>query len=440
MNNFMLLMLAFALVLMNAFFVGAEFGMVKLRETRVATLKRSYGMRGKILAQVHKHLDAYLSACQLGITLASLGLGWVGEPALAQLLEPFFLALGIDSHELIAFLAFLIAFSILSFLHIVVGELMPKSLAIRQSEKVSLWTAIPLYAFYWLMYPAIWILNSCANALLRLMHLDGSNKKDASYTPEEIKLVVNASHLHGQLSKQETEILKHAMDFADLRAADVMRPIDDMITVSLEQPITEALSIIHKYRYSRYPVYSHTDNAIVGIVHVKDLFAALYAKKKIVSLKPLMRPILKISRRTAAMKLLNEFRRGMSHFALVYRNGYEQPLGFVTLDHLFLVLVGRIRDEFHKTQEEWIIAPDGAYIMSGKASLYTVERALDIDIESNEATEEKVDTIAGLILTHLGRLPKQGEKVVFPQFIAIVTQLKGHRILQVAIHPHLSNR
>src|SRR6185437_16759682 len=169
MDHFLFLLLAFAFVLLNAFFVSAEFAMVKLRQTQVVAIQRTYGLRGKILAEVHQHLEAYLSACQLGITLASLALGWVGEPALAHLFKPFFDTMGISSHELITVISFFIAFSILSFLHIVVGELMPKSLAIRQSEIISIWTAIPLYVFYWIMYPAILILNSCSNFLLRIM-------------------------------------------------------------------------------------------------------------------------------------------------------------------------------------------------------------------------------------------------------------------------------
>src|SRR3990167_4946645 len=171
MMTFFLLSTAFFLVLLNAFFVAAEFGMVKLRHTRMAVIQEEYPWRGSILAKVHNELDAYLSACQLGITLASLGLGWIGEPAFSALLEPAFSFLGFNL-KFVEIISFLIAFSLLSFLHIVIGELMPKSLAIRQSEQISLWTAIPLYAFYWLMYPVIWVLNSCSNLLLKWLKLD----------------------------------------------------------------------------------------------------------------------------------------------------------------------------------------------------------------------------------------------------------------------------
>ena len=159
MSNLFYLLSAFLLLFLNAFFVAAEFGMVKLRNTQVNLIEKTYGTRGRVLADIHKHLDAYLSACQLGITLASLGLGWIGEPAMAYLLEPILLVLGVTSTKFINIIALVTAFTLLSFLHIVVGELMPKSLAIRQPESVSLWTAVPLYGFYWLMYPLIASLN-----------------------------------------------------------------------------------------------------------------------------------------------------------------------------------------------------------------------------------------------------------------------------------------
>lgn len=435
MEEFIYIIIALLLVLLNAFFVSAEFGMVKLRNTRVAALRRTQGIRGKILAEVHKHLDAYLSACQLGITLASIGLGWVGEPAFAHLLEPVFKAAGIGTPELVVFISFFTAFTFISFLHIVIGELVPKSLAIRQSERVSIWTALPLYGFYWLMYPAIFILNACSNYILKISGLDTTQKGDLSYTPEEIKLVLNTSHLYGQFTKQESEILKHTIDFAELKVADVMRSADEMIVVVLEEPISESLKTIYKYRYSRYPVYGKERDEIVGIIHVKDLFAKMYGNEKIENLESIMRPIVKVTRRVTAVKLLNKFRQGSPHFALVYTNMNMPPAGFVTLDHLFQVLVGRIRDEFHNTQDEWEVADDGAFIMHGNTPYYAIERALDIDIELDENIEDEIDTITGLILNHIERLPLLNEIIEFEQFTIRILDMKGHRIHRVAVYP-----
>lgn len=433
MLNVVLLMLALALVLLNAFFVAAEFGMVKLRETRVSEIKDDYGLRGAILEQVHKHLDAYLSACQLGITLASLGLGWIGEPAVSDLLHPLFLFLGISSPELAKFISFLTAFSILSFLHIVVGELMPKSLAIRQSETVSIWTAIPLYVFYWIMFPAIWLLNTCSNFLLNLLGLNISKNGDNFYSTEEIKLILGASHSHGELTKAEADIIEHTLEFADLKVTEVMRPPEDMVVLDIQRPIKDLMKTAMDHRYSRYPVYDSKKNEILGVIHVKDLFLAQLAEKKIESLIPYIRPILKVKHRMYALDLLHKFREGMPHFALIYM-GKDNLLGFVTFDNLLHILLGRMTDEFHRTRDDWVKNADGSLIVRGECSIYSLEKALDQDISLNEE-EEELDTIAGLILTRFGGLPKVGDKMSFEEFDLLIKETSGTRIQKIIIYP-----
>lgn len=424
------ILLALSLVMLNAFFVAAEFGMVRLRQTRVKVMEKTYGVRGKILALVHKDLDAYLSACQLGITLASLGLGWIGEPAFSALLMPVFDVIEIIPTPMVHFLSFFIAFSLLSFLHIVVGELMPKSLAIRQSEKVSVWTALPLYGFYWMMYPAIWLLNNCSNFLLKLLKLHKIHKGENFYSSEEIKLILNASHLHGELKKAERDILEHTLDFADLQVTDVMRPIDEMVTLDINQPVDQLLKTVMGTRYSRYPIIDSTHQDIIGIVHVKDLFSALYEQNQISSLRDVIRPILKVTTHLPALDLLRRFRTGMPHFAVIYQ-GAESPVGFITLDNLLHILVGRIKDEFHKTRDDWTELPDGGYLMKGNSPLYSVERALDIDIY----TEDNVTTLYGLITSKLGGLPKKGETIEFDEFTAIIEKMYRSKISEIKIYP-----
>lgn len=430
MINVAWILVAFALVLMNAFFVAAEFGMVKLRHTRVETLKKAYGFRGQILAYVHQHLDAYLSACQLGITLASLGLGWVGEPAFARLLTPVFLYFQVTSPQLTTIVSFFIVFTLLSFLHIVVGELMPKSLAIRQSEQVSLWTAIPLYGFYWLMYPAIWLLNTCAIFLLNLTGLGSFNRGEHFYSTDEIKLILSTSHLHGELTKDEAEILEHTLIFADLKVTEIMRPREEMVMLNISQPIETILSTIMEHRYSRYPVYDPKKHKIIGIIHVKDLFAVLYQKGEITQLRSFLRPTLKVSRRLPALNLLRKFREGMSHFALVFRG--SEVIGFVTLDNLLHVLIGRIKDEFHRTQDDWILNSDDSLTVRGDCSIFALEQALDRNIDIGP---DQAETVAGLILNRLGGLPKEGDKLEFKEFKLVVEKMRGYRILKVRVRP-----
>ncbi len=427
--NFLLMCVGFFLVLLNAFFVAAEFGMVKLRHTRIEQIKNIYGLRSKILVQINKHLDAYLSACQLGITLASLGLGWIGQPATAALLAPALKWAGVSSKDLVEFISILVAFFFLSFLHIVVGELMPKSLAIRQSERVSLWTAVPLYGFYWLMYPAIRILNACSNYLLKAVKLDEAEPGDKGYSTEEIKLILNTSHLHGELTKDELEILEHALDLADLQVTEIMRPIAEMTALEANQSVEEALAIILKTRYSRYPLYQDAEDNITGIIHIKDLLPVISEGQKS-SLNTLARPILKIREHLPALELLKKFREGMPHFAIVLSKRND-PIGFIALDNLLHILLGRIKDEFHKTRDDWIALPDGGFLMNGNCSIYALERALDIDISPED---EQINTVAGLILQKIHRIPKPGEHITFNQFGVIIDRMKGPRIMKVRVY------
>jgi CBS domain containing-hemolysin-like protein len=429
-SNFLLILLAFLLVLLNAFFVAAEFGMVKLRSTRVEAIKNTYGLRGKILFHVHQHLDTYLSACQLGITIASLGLGWIGEPAFAYFIEPMLQFTGVSSTQLTTVIAFFIAFSFISILHIVVGELMPKSLAIRQSERVSVWTAIPLYGFYWLMYPAIWLLNNCSNFLLKIFGLDMVHHGEHFYSTAEIKLLLSASHLHGELTKEEVEIIEHTLDLADLKVTEVMRFSEEMVIININKPIHQIMDIIMEHRYSRYPVYDPDQKDVIGIVHVKDILPILYQQGGLKEIRSLLRPVLKVSRRVPAMDLLRKFREGMPHFALVY-SGQETIIGFITLDNLLQVLIGRIKDEFHRTNVDWILNDDGSISASGNCSIYSLEQAIDRDID----IEDEIDILNGLFFHRVGYVPKQGERVEFPEFDAVIEKATASKIIKVRIFP-----
>lgn len=427
-----LVLLAFGFVLLNGFFVVAEFALVKLRHTQVETLQLSHGWRGRMLAKVHKQLDAYLSACQLGITLASLGLGWIGEPAFAYWFTPVLHLLGITSTKTVQVIAFAAAFSVISFLHIVVGELMPKTLAIRRAENWALWTAAPLYGFYWLMYPAIWLLNASANSMLNLFRLTNSSHSEQTYSLEELKLILKASHRHGELSQVEADMLEHTLDFAELQIADVMRPADEMVALDINAQLKDNLAIIMKTRYSRYPIYLAERDRVIGILHIKDLFAASQESKRITSLKPLLRPALKVKPESLALDLFQQFQKGMPHFALAYHRG--RIVGFITLDNLLQVLLGRMKDEFHLTRQDGIMLNDGSFLVKGNTSIYTLEQLLELDLSDYD-----VPTVSGLILQHLQRFPAVGETIELPSFILVVEKIHGPRITQVHVYPKVGN-
>ena len=428
-GNLFLIVVALLLVLLNGFFVAAEFGLVKLRQTRVKAIAKAHGWRGRILAKVHQDLDAYLSACQLGITLASLGLGWIGEPAFADLLAPLMLAVGFDDERMIHGVAFFVAFFVISYLHIVVGELAPKSIAIRVSERVGLWTAPPLYAFYWLMYPAIWALNHSANWVLRRLRLDLPHGHENQYSAQELKVILRTSRAEKGFTSDEWRVLAQAIDFRDLEVADLMRPFQEAVTLAEDDVLEDSLEKIARYRFSRYP-YLDAKGNIKGVVHLKDVFIALQKSPVLASLEALVRPVEVVSPRLPATELFRRFRQGAPHFAVVaFENSH--PLGYITLDNLLGALVGEIRDEFRQSQNEWSKLDDGSLIGKGSLPLFTLERALGIDID-----ECGVDTIGGLIMQQLGDLPEEGQRIEFPQFDAVVKRMAGPRILLVRIQPH----
>ncbi|MCL2298030.1 MAG: hemolysin family protein [Proteobacteria bacterium] len=426
-HNLFLIFVALLLVLLNGFFVAAEFALVKLRQTRVKAIAKIYGWRGRILLKVYARLDAYLSACQVGITLASLGLGWIGEPAFAQLIRPLLLAVGVESTAVLHGISFFVAFFTISYLHIVVGEQAPKMLAIRQAEKVGIWTAFPLYAFYWLMYPAIWFLNHSANRLLRTMGLDTGSLQDSQYSPEELKVILRSSRADTHATGDEWKVLAQALDFRDLDVGDLMRPANEMVVLSARDGLEKNLEKMVEHRFSRYP-YLDEEGQVEGVVHVKDVLHAVQRGEP-VSLEALARPIETVSTHLPATELLRRFRQGAPHFTVVTTQK-GRPLGFITMDNVLGALVGEIRDEFRQSQREWAQLDDGTLIGKGSLPIFTLERALGIDIE-----ETGVDSVGGLIMQKLGDVPEEGQKIEFDRFDAVVKKMKGPRIVMVRIYP-----
>ncbi|NHZ35221.1 hemolysin family protein [Massilia rubra] len=436
MQNALLVLLALFLVALNGFFVAAEFGIVTLRKTRVRAIAKSQGVRGRLLGKVHGQLDAYLSACQLGITLASLGLGWVGEPAFASLLEPVFGLLGVESVKIIHTVSFVIAFSVISFLHIVVGELAPKSLAIRNPEVVGLWTAPALYIFYWSMYPAIYLLNGSANLVLRLAGLSGSGGHDAHYSTEELKLILRTSQPGEKFTRDERHILAQSLDFSQLSVADLMRPINEVIALHANKSLEENLQTVVRNRFSRYPYFDSNGEDVLGVIHLKDLFFAQQAGRPIKDLTQFLRPVETMSARTPAQQMFRRFRDGAPHFALIGEKG-KRPVGFITLDNLLGAMVGEIRDEFRLNENDWLRQPDGTLI--GKASLpiFSLERILGIDIDNETLGLDEVESVGGLLMVKLGDIPKQGQRIEFPHFDIVVKKMNGPRIVLIKVIPQV---
>ena len=440
MENILLIVAALLLVALNGFFVAAEFGLVKLRQTRIRAIVKTQGLRGRILAIVHHDLDVYLSACQLGITLASLGLGWIGEPAFASLFEPVFSLLGVASPAMIEGVSFAIAFFLISFLHIVVGELVPKSMAIRGPERIGLWCALPLYGFYWLMYPAILLLNLSANWVLKVSGLAQELGHDAQYSSDELKLILRSGARQAQgiqgsgskFTRDEWNLLAHTLDFGELKVADLMRPAHEIVGLSAANTLQENLQIIYRNRFSRYPYFDAEHQQVLGLLHLKDVFIAQQDSKPIVNLTDYLRPVQYIAPNLSAQELLRQFRTGAPHFAVIGRTG-QPPQGFVTLDNLLSVLVGEIRDEFRHNNSEWTRAEDGTLQGKGSLPIVTLEHMLGSDLEYDDS----VDSVGGLVMAQLGEVPREGQTVNFDAFDIVVEKMKGPKILLVKVYPKI---
>ena len=408
--------------------MAAEFSLVKLRSTRVRTIANTLGWRGRILARVHTHLDTYLSACQLGITLASLGLGWIGEPAFAALIVPFLVNIGVTSQKLIHSIAFIFAFFTISYLHIVLGELVPKSLAIRMSERVGIWTAPALYAFYWLMFPVIWLLNLSSSFVISALKLNTKAGHDSQYTPEELKLILRSSRASDGFSNDEWKVLAQAIDFRELKVSDLMHPFNEVTALMEKDSFDDSMDRVLQHRYSRYPIVNN-DGVVTGIVHIKDIFVALRKDANFADIKSLARPVELVLPNTHAMALFRKLQKGAPHLTVIGLAD-APPIGFITLDNLLSALVGDIRDEFRQSQSEWAKLEDGSLLGKGSLSINTLERTLGIDIESDDA-----DTIAGLVLWTIGELPKEGQRVEFNAFDVVIKKMIGPRILLVRVYP-----
>jgi CBS domain containing-hemolysin-like protein len=428
-ETLLLTLLGFALVFLNGFFVAAEFAIVKLRRTQADELGRTHGLRGRVLRTVRTHLDAYLSACQLGITLASLGLGWIGEPAFARLLEPVLAFVGVDDPQVLHSIAFAVAFAFISFLHIVLGELAPKSVAIRRAEAVSLNTALPLYVFYWLMYPFIYVLNGAANVIVRRLGVELASEGDAVHSVDELRSVLRASHRHGELGSVETQILVHGLELGELTIGDLMRPLSELVWLSAGSSIGAVLAEVRSTRYTRYPVRDPESGRFTGLLHIKDLIAADERLRDIQDLQRYLRRMPYFDENASLLKVLKAFRTGDPHFGIV-TDTLGTEIGFVTFEHVIEALFGPIEDEFAKKSPSWQRAGDGSVSGAGSLSLLSLEDAIGKPTPSVD-----VNSIGGLVQERLGRLPRQGERIRFAHFEVEVLQMAGPKIELVRVTP-----
>ncbi|MFA4132069.1 MULTISPECIES: hemolysin family protein [unclassified Brevibacillus] len=417
------LILVMILVLLNGFFVATEFAIVKVRESRIAQLAAEGNKRAVDVERVLHNLDAYLSACQLGITLASLGLGWLGEPAIAHLLHPVFRYFHLNE-TVVTSISFIIAFSLITFLHIVLGELAPKTLAIQYSEKVVLAVAKPIQHFYKIMYPFIQMLNWSASHFLGLFHISLEPHQEA-HTEEEIRILVNESHKSGLIDQTELMLVDNIFDFSETMAREIMVPRTDMVVLNLRDPFDENVKHVQNGRFTRYPVVDGDKDHVVGSLHIKDMLTGLLEGES-QDLQTFMRPILTVPETISISRLLTMLQKQRGQMAIII-DEYGGTAGLVTLEDIMEEIVGDIQDEFDDERPE-VERSDGMLSLDGRMLLEEAGDYLDIELESSD-----VDTLAGWIYMQIDHPPRVGDRVKEGKYEFIVGEVDHYRITRVYV-------
>ncbi|MDO3680575.1 hemolysin family protein [Paenibacillus ehimensis] len=418
--------LIIVLVLLNGFFVAAEFAMVKVRNSRIDTLAQSGNVSARFAQKITGNLNAYLSACQLGITLASLGLGWVGEPAIAAFLEPILKDwLGLNP-VVIHTISFLTAFSLITALHITLGEQFPKTYAIRQSENVTLWSALPVIIFYKLMYPFIWMLNGASNWMLKRAGIEPATEHESAHTEEEIRVLVKESHKSGFIDNTELTLFDNIFEFTETNAREIMIPRTEMACLYANLSFEENMEIALREMRTRYPVCDRDKDNVIGFVHIKDLMKSNGA---LTELRSIVRPIAKVPDSMPISRLLKLMQWKKVQIALLI-DEYGGTSGMVTLEDILEEIVGEIQDEFDPDERARVEKKDEFnYSIDGLMLIDEVNDQFGLEIES-----EDYDTIGGWMYSQVELPPKHGQSVVYQnEFEFVIEETDDLRIARLAV-------
>ena len=421
------------LVLANGFFVASEFALVAVRKSRIESLANEGNKGAKRLFEMLNNLNAYISATQLGITLASLGLGWVGEPAVAALLEPVLIRVGeltgatfLASGTVLHTISFIIAFSIITFLHIVFGELAPKTAALEISERVSLWCALPLQIFYKVFYYPIRLLDWTGTKTVRLFGLHPSGEHGSVYTEDEIRQLINVSEQSGHLNKEERRLINRVFEFSETTVKEAMVPRTEIVGVSENCTLEEIARAFQQNGYSRLPVWRGSLDDIVGFIHSKDLMPYLLRPRAFQLEKVVQKPMYVVD--TARLEdVLRQMQRAKAHFGFVVdeHGGVE---GIITLEDLLEEIVGDISDEHDEEVNEQIHRiGDDVFILDGGLAVRDLNRRLNLNLPVSEA----YTTIAGFLMNESGQILNEGEQVKFNGHVFKVEKVDKRRITQV---------
>ncbi len=424
------LLVAVLLLAANGFYVAAEFALVKSRGYRIDALATEGNMGAQLVQRMLKDVEAYLACCQLGITMASLGLGWVGEPTVSALLTPLLAPTGMPD-EAVHITAFLVGFLVFSSLHIVLGEQVPKTFAIRQPEPVALWIAYPLHASFLLFYPLNWSLNRATRAILRLFGVAEGNYQEV-LTHAELEGLLDVSAEHGEVEESQAEYIHNLFRFGELDVSDVMVHRTVMHTIDADQPIAAIVEDFLASPYTRIPLWEREPENIIGIVHVKDLLRALKAaggKVEAINIRSVAAKPWFVPDTTSVPDQLNAFLKRKVHFALVV-DEYGEVQGALTLEDILEEIVGDIADEHDIAVEGLRPQPDGSVNVDGSVPIRDLNRAMDWNLPDEEAT-----TIAGLVIHEARIIPEPGQAFTFYGFRFHVLRRNRNRITALRITP-----
>lgn len=413
---------ALFLIVLNGLFVAAEFAFVRVRPTRIAQLVEEGNKRARAVKDSIQHIDAYLSVSQLGITLSSLGLGWLGEPAVASLIHPLLISWGLESPALQTSIAFIISFSLITFMHVVFGELAPKSLAIQKAEKMALLLAGPMHRFYFIFYPAVVVLNGTANRVLRLMGMRPESDHDITHTEEELRMIIAESYHGGQINETEQELLQNVFRFEERVAEEIMVPRPDVVFLDTHLSLEENLIRAKEAGHTRFPLVEGSPDQVVGLIHIKDL---LFRTSPIQNIAEIKREIIYIPEGMPVDRLLAEFQRRHQHLAVIL-DEYGGTAGIVTMEDILEELVGEIQDEFDEEEPLLVRLEDGSILVNGLVLLDDASRELGFHLDEEE--ENDYNTLAGFVFGRLGKRPREGDYIIQDDLKIEVNRMEGLRI------------
>jgi len=423
--NVLKVLAVLALVLLNGFFVAAEFALVRIRETQLDVLVAKGWRRAKMAQHIVRNLNSYLSATQLGITMVSLGLGWIGQPVFTTLLEPLLVPLGIVSTAWLHSISFAVGFSALTFLHITAGELAPKWLTIQKPLPVALSAAYPLRWFYLAFYPFNRLLNRAARWLLRRIGIEPDGAADRGQSEEELRLLITS----GQGTVGGRSLILNALDLPHRIAREVMRPRHEIVGFNTEAGLAECLALAEKTRYSRFPLCPGGDlDQTRGIVHIKDLYPALRdaRARTAADLLPAVHPLVYVPETAHLEKLLQLFLDRKLHVAIVV-DEYGGTVGMVTLENVLESLVGQIQDEFDQEKSELTPISENVWEAVGTLPVHELEKII------GEMSSEEAATVSGWMTRKLGGFPKAGDVLTMGACELRVEEMDGPRVARLMI-------